>query len=155
VVQARYCVGGGQGGALICRFLFTCLVTHGPSCCLVRSLFAISTELLLDAGGEHDSSSGGGSGGGGGGGGSGDDGDAGAASGSSGGSGQTAGSGGDTGAGSGGYMLQPTGRYAHARSYIRATAAAASWEAVAMDGAVIRMNAGKPIHGTLCVLRLL
>jgi predicted TPR repeat methyltransferase len=52
-------------------------------------------------------------------------------------------------------VLQPTGRYAHARSYLEAAAAAAGWALAAAEGATIRMNAGAPIRGTLAVLRRL
>ena len=102
--------------------------------CSCRALFALSTELLPDeqcapaegAAGPSASSSGSGGGGGGGGGGA-----------------------------RRGYTLQPTGRYAHSPSYIEAAAAAAGWRVAALRGSVIRINAGKPIHGNLAVLQRL
>lgn len=51
-----------------------------------------------------------------------------------------------------GYLLQATGRYAHAASYLRGVGARTGWRMVALERAVIRTNAGKPIHGNLCVL---
>jgi predicted TPR repeat methyltransferase len=54
-----------------------------------------------------------------------------------------------------GYILQETGRYAHSPSYIGRVAAETGWRVVALEGSVIRTNAGKPIHGNLCVLQRL
>jgi predicted TPR repeat methyltransferase len=90
-----------------------------------RALFALSTELLPDAAGGEDPDTSTGS-------------DA-------------------CGGGSGGlgYTLQPTGRFAHSPSYVRSTAAAAGWRTAALESAVIRVNMGKPIHGSLCLLQRL
>lgn len=52
-------------------------------------------------------------------------------------------------------VLQPTGRYAHSRGHVDATAAATGWAVCEMQQSIIRFNAGKPIHGNLCVMRRL
>jgi predicted TPR repeat methyltransferase len=53
----------------------------------------------------------------------------------------------------GSYILQPTGRYAHSPAYLRQVAAATGWQAVLLQEAQIRQNAGQPIWGTLCILQ--
>lgn len=52
-----------------------------------------------------------------------------------------------------GYVLQPTGRYAHTSAYIGEAAAAARWQIILVKEAIIRFNAGQPIWGNLCVLQ--
>lgn len=57
------------------------------------------------------------------------------------------------GGGGAGFVLQQTGRYAHSPAYIERAAAEAGWQVAAIKEAVIRHNAGRPIHGNLCALR--
>jgi hypothetical protein len=57
--------------------------------------------------------------------------------------------------GPGGYLLQPTGRYAHSPLYIASAGARAGWRVAALQTAVIRVNAGRPINGNLAVLERL
>jgi predicted TPR repeat methyltransferase len=52
-----------------------------------------------------------------------------------------------------GFCLQPTGRYAHSMQHVSEAAAATGWQVVGVRRDVIRLNAGSPIHGHLCVLR--
>ena len=53
-----------------------------------------------------------------------------------------------------GFSITPSGRYAHSREYIVSEAKAFGWELIECRGAVIRWNAGEPVHGHLVVLRL-
>lgn len=52
-----------------------------------------------------------------------------------------------------GLTLQPTGRFAHSRAYLEQLCRETGWQPVAIEAAVIRYNAGLPIHGNLCLLR--
>jgi predicted TPR repeat methyltransferase len=52
-----------------------------------------------------------------------------------------------------GYLLQPTGRYAHSPAYLRRVAAATGWNVQLLQEAQIRQNAGQPILGNLCILQ--
>jgi predicted TPR repeat methyltransferase len=53
-----------------------------------------------------------------------------------------------------GFVLRPTGRYAHRAAYIRAVAEAAGWAVASLERrSPLRMNAGKRIWGNLVVLR--
>jgi predicted TPR repeat methyltransferase len=51
------------------------------------------------------------------------------------------------------YMLCKTGRYAHSRSYLESFATEQEFEVLRMDAAEIRQEAGKPVPGTITVLR--
>lgn len=53
----------------------------------------------------------------------------------------------------GGYLLQPTGRYAHSPAYLCQAAAATGWSVQLLQEAQIRQNAGQPIWGNLCILQ--
>jgi predicted TPR repeat methyltransferase len=53
-----------------------------------------------------------------------------------------------------GYEVQLTGRWVHSQRYLREVAAQAGWQVLAMSSAHIRKNAGKPVVGNLCVMRL-
>lgn len=109
--------------------------------CNRRALFALSTELLPDDQDVSCSSSGCGA----------------TSSGSGSGITSTSESGVDSSSHGmpGGYVLQLTGRYAHSPAYIRRVAAQTGWSVTALQSTMIRMNAGKPIHGNLCVLQRL
>lgn len=50
-----------------------------------------------------------------------------------------------------GYVLQPTGRYAHSEGYLHCCALHTGWEIKKCEEGVLRLNAGKPVMGFLCV----
>ena len=53
-----------------------------------------------------------------------------------------------------GFVLRPTGRYAHRAAYIQRAAEAAGWAVASLERrSPLRMNAGKRIWGNLVVLR--
>lgn len=51
------------------------------------------------------------------------------------------------------FTLRVSGRYAHARSYLTALAQREGFELLAAEGAIIRKDAGGPIHGHIHVFR--
>ena len=51
-----------------------------------------------------------------------------------------------------GYVLRPTGRYAHSLAYIKRLAAAAGLREMHLEESVLRMEKGRPIHGYIVVL---
>lgn len=51
-----------------------------------------------------------------------------------------------------GYSLQPTGRFAHADSYLRRLAAEHGFSAILLEPTVTRREKGEPVSGLLCVL---
>jgi predicted TPR repeat methyltransferase len=51
-----------------------------------------------------------------------------------------------------GYVLRPTGRYAHSMVYIRKLAETAGFREVHLEESVLRMDKGKPINGYIVVL---
>jgi predicted TPR repeat methyltransferase len=54
--------------------------------------------------------------------------------------------------GSDGYVLRPTGRYAHSIGYIRRLAEAAGLRELSLEECVLRMDKGQPINGYIVVL---
>ena len=52
-----------------------------------------------------------------------------------------------------GYHLMPTGRYAHAPTFVREVAAAAGLTEVSIDDVVLRVEQGQPVAGLVWVLR--
>lgn len=52
------------------------------------------------------------------------------------------------------FTLQPTGRYAHSVKYLHGVSSVSGWRMHRLCQGVIRHNAGKAIHGNLCVWRL-
>ncbi|HMA52234.1 MAG TPA: tetratricopeptide repeat protein [Magnetospirillaceae bacterium] len=53
-----------------------------------------------------------------------------------------------------GYTLRPTGRFAHAESYLRRIAADHGFAVTLLDSTVTRREAGAPVPGLLCLLSL-
>ncbi len=52
-----------------------------------------------------------------------------------------------------GYILQPSGRFAHARDYAIDAAAAEGWRAVADRPFDLRLEGGRPVPGLACAMR--
>ena len=51
------------------------------------------------------------------------------------------------------HVLQPNGRYAHARSYLEQMARQAGLEWLGAQAVELRMEAGRPVHGWLVTAR--
>jgi predicted TPR repeat methyltransferase len=52
-----------------------------------------------------------------------------------------------------GYRINPHGRYSHSRAYVQSTLMGAGFEEPAMEGAVLRMEAGNPVAGLVATAR--
>ncbi|UGQ46847.1 tetratricopeptide repeat protein [Massilia endophytica] len=59
----------------------------------------------------------------------------------------------ETGSVAEGYALQASGRYAHSAACVRAAAAKAGFDVLALDSCVLRRDAGSDVQGLLAVLR--
>lgn len=51
------------------------------------------------------------------------------------------------------YTLTLTGRYAHSAGYVKQVAESTGWEVVGLSVDMLRMNAGVPVMGHLCMLK--
>lgn len=52
-----------------------------------------------------------------------------------------------------GFVLQGNARYAHSLGYVSGTAEAAGYEIVELDPQALRLDAGRPVSGLICVLQ--
>ncbi|MGQ3032509.1 MAG: class I SAM-dependent DNA methyltransferase, partial [Ferrovibrionaceae bacterium] len=52
-----------------------------------------------------------------------------------------------------GFVLTPSGRYAHGDGYVRATAAAAGFDLASTEATALRTEDGKPVAGRLYAFR--